>query len=104
MKERAAGLYAKHSEEFTAFKNDTIALSNLIDQNPKKVKVEVADRLLEMRALMPGLVESFESLKDYQGDDLDATVADIKAAFQRAETLYTETIARLPETLRPNSE
>lgn len=98
--ERAARLYMEHSQSAEAFKEDMSALSILIDRNADTVTVPVADNLLEMRKLMPELEAKFESLKEYKGDNLDATVADIKAESEKTKNLYRETMELLPEDLR----
>ncbi len=99
MKQEANDLYHEHLAQAEIFKAKTKALSDLIDQNASTISVGVADRLLEMRALIPALIDAFDDLENYEGDDLEATVATIKADFERADTLYNETIALLSEDL-----
>jgi hypothetical protein len=96
----AARLYDENKKASDAFREDMADLSDLIDANADKVKVQVADNLLEMRALMPGLVAKFDSLKNYKGGDLEATVAEIRKEFDKTNALYQKTMDLLPEELR----
>lgn len=99
VKAQAADLMARYSEEIDALKANATKLAGLIDKNADVLPAEVTAKYNEFKELIPEVSAMVESLKDYQGADLQNIVSKIQADTGKAAELYREIVEMIPEGL-----
>jgi hypothetical protein len=74
-------------------------LADLVEKNADALPPEVMAKYNELKEIVPEVSSMIDSLKGYQGTDLQNIVSKIQADTAKAEGLYKDIMKMIPEGL-----
>ncbi len=95
---QAPGMFAQYSDELASLQEKVTALKGMIDKNSSMLPAGLNEKYQELNGLLPELSSMVSSLKNYQSADLTTLVPKLKDDFGKAQRLYTEIKAMLPQS------
>ncbi|MGH8020032.1 MAG: hypothetical protein ACREIA_17490 [Opitutaceae bacterium] len=96
MQKEADSLLAKYSTQIGSLKTGASALKRIIDQNASMLPEGVQTKYRELESLVPQMSSLADSLKGYQGTDLNSIQSKLQADYGTAKDLYNDIREMLP--------